>query len=356
MTFAAYPFGHAALLAGLRRYLGASTLRLVDIHPLPPAPVMLGQYGDVRPEETQQRLRVTIDLDGHGTHHDLGVMLYQAPSEAIAREIGCYQVLDNLVLPVILPGFIAGDDLEGWLVLEDLEDLRAPDDWTVDDYREAVDNLALLHDRFWGLEEDLDNFIWLAQPLARDYAAVVERVGTAHDALATLPHFASLAQMHPSGLFATLVTALDDIAAPLRTAPQSLVHNVYWPGTIARPLDGRQMITHWREAAIGPPMLDLINFYQTTLGHLKPSLPLEAALARYRVQLGQRQRGSVWSDTAWALQWDHALLWNLAVEWLPRLPHLSAEAYTRLHDRLARLWYTPAQSALKRRLGVQLPE
>ncbi len=297
---------------------------------------MLGQYGDIWPDTHQQRLGVTLDIDG--IQYELGAMLYQAPQDAITREISNYRYLAGLA-PVVMPGFIAGD--AGWLVIEDLEDLCAPDAWTVDDYREAVDQLALLHDRFMGLEVDLDNFFWLHQPLARDYHATCQQVYENLPQLDTPPPD-DLALLHALGHH------LDAIAAPLREATQTLLHRAYWPGHIARPEDGRQIVTHWREAGIGPPILDVLIFYQQTASHLTPSLPLEAALARYRVQLSQQQKRDLWPADAWAREWDHALLWQLATVWLPRLAGMSSAQYDEVHDRLARVWYAPARAALNR--------
>lgn len=347
-----YPFGVAALLGGLRQYLGAPSLRLVDIQELPMPTVLPGKDRDGVDQTVLRPFSAEVDLDGQ--QHTLGLMLYEnAPRWAVRREHGLYRFL-GYHLPILVPGFIAADPDKGWIVLEVLDDLRHPEKWDVDDYREAVDNLAMLHDRYWGLEEDLDTFDWLWRPLDRDYAALCVAIETAVQKLAAQP-LAELSSPRYQTAFQALLENLGQIVAPLRSEVLTLAHGQYWAGTVARPLAGRQIVTYWRHAAIAPAILDVVNFHQYTLAHLKPALPLEAAIARYRVQLSERQGKRLWSDADWDRLWNHALLFNFAAYWLERLANFAPELYTAAHKRVESVWLTPTLNALEKYLNVHLP-
>ena len=64
---------------------------------------------------------------------------------------------------------LAASDSGDWLVLEYLDQLREPGHWTPEDYEVAIDSLAGLHDRFWGLTEDLSAFFWLSDSVGADF-------------------------------------------------------------------------------------------------------------------------------------------------------------------------------------------
>jgi hypothetical protein len=284
-----YPFGHVALLRGLRRYLDTQDLHLLNVEDMPPPAFMPGSHGEM------SALRAfVVELQLSNSQHRLGLTVLQSEPEVMRREHGFYKRLAEH-LPIIVPGYVIGDDTEGWLILEGLSDLRPPEHWTVDDYREAVDNLALLNDRFWGLEEDLDNFMCLWRPLDQDYPSVRDNIWQASQTLIDqIPH-PQLDSSRSKTTFHVLAEQLETIKAPLLEQSLTLTHGSYWAGNIARPLDGRQIITQWRYAAIAPAILDVVMFYQTTLNHLQPAMSLDAAIERYRAQLAQRQGKTIWS-------------------------------------------------------------
>ena len=231
--------------------------------------------------------------------------------------------------------------------------LRPAEAWTVDDYREAVDNLALLHDRFWGLEDDLDNFEWLGRPLDRDFHLVEGLVVGAVEKFRSAPH-PLLDEPVIHAAFDGLLDHLDSIAGELAQQRLTLLHGDYWAGNVARPLSGRQIVTHWQSASIGPAILDVVMFQQNTRMHVKPSMPLPAAIARYRAQITERQEKSIWDNVAWNRAADYALMWCFAVHWLNRLVTMPEDDYAALHDQFEAIWLAPLLDAVERQLKVSL--
>ena len=273
-----WPFRSSTLLAGLRRFLDTPNLHLHSLQPMAHSPEYPGAFAERAGAFTMQPILAEIEVQG--SRYQIGLILKRAASAAIACEQDFHRFL-AFHLPVVVPGWVAGESSEGWLVMEKLQDLRPPNAWSADDYRQAADNLASLHDRFYGLQEDLDAFGQLARPFDRDYAAIKEKC-TAQ------AHQLTGSQIEPriNAAINLLLERMDAIAAPLREQEFGLIHGDYWADNIASPLDGgRHIIANWQHAAIAPHILDVVFFYQQSSAHLQPALPLEGVLARYRMQL-----------------------------------------------------------------------
>jgi hypothetical protein len=341
-----YPFGHSDLLGGLRQYLGAPSLRLIGLRDLPTPQILPGSPYEQRPFVAE------IELDAQ--QHQLALNCHEGSPVAIRREQGLYRFLAPH-LPILVPGFVASDDLKGWLILENFDKLRPPEAWTVDDYREAVDNLALLHDRFWGLEEDLDTFEWLGRPLDRDFHHVETLALQALDKFYAEPH-PLLDEPAVHVAFEGLVQNLGTVAGELNQQRLTLLHGEYWAGNVARPLDGRQIVTHWRHACIGPAILDVVMFRQQTRMQVKPAMPINAAIARYRAQITERQGKFIWNNRAWNRATDYALMWSFAVHWLNRLTTMPEDDYAALHETFYEVWLAPLLEAVAGHFNVSLPE
>jgi hypothetical protein len=353
-----WPFSRSTLMAGLRRYLDAPRLRLLDIEPLQLPHMLPGGLPD--PLSTLRGMTVGVEIDG--AERQLALVLKEAPvtsagrvlSAVGRREYGVYRRLAPH-LPVLVPGLVAGDPSQGWIIVEALTGLRPPAQWTRDDYIEAITNLAAMHDRFWGLQEDLAVFPWLGRPLEADYQATIVSAAEAVQFLVRDERLPSLTTPRNFLAFGALVQHADEIAAPLREETGTLLHGDYWPGNIAQPLDGRQIVFDWQRAGIGPAVLDLRVFVQTTEMTLEPALPLDEAVGIYRQEMDRRVAPG-WDDERFALLWDHALLWIFLVQWLRRLGTMSLEDYDLLPPRFERAWLHPMIEALERRLGVSLPD
>lgn len=348
-----YPFSRPALMAGLRRYLAASDLRLGDIKPIAiPNAQPASSFGDAG--TTLRALSVGVRIDGED--QTLALLLKEPPVTASGRvlvgvgqrEYGVYRRLAEH-LPMLVPALVAGEEAEGWFVLEALTGLRLPHQWIPDDYREAITNLVAMHDRFHGLSETLQTYAWLARPLTTDYDETIEFTAEAAEILLNDHPLPPFDQPRYAEMLRYLVTHTDQIVAPLRAETFTLVHGDYWPGNIGCSIDGRQRVFDWQLAAIGPAILDLVGFVQATLMNFKPSLPLHDIITLYREKYNELIDPG-WDDAHFALLWDHALLWRFVVHWLGKLATMPTENYAQIQDSFRALWIEPVLAAMERRL------
>jgi hypothetical protein len=348
-----WPFSHMVLTAGLRRYLADPSLKLMEIQPLPLPQLtsMIGQPGT--------RLRAfSVSVEVEGQVQRLPLFLKEppvTPSGRVLRGVGQreYAIYSKIAphLPILVPVLVAGDQQDGWIVLEGLLGLRPPPEWTADDFREAVLNMAEMHDRFHGLDDLLVNFPWLARPLVADYEAATQAAAEAVRVLVVDSRIPQLSDERYFTLYSILIQLADEIAVPLRAEPATLVHGDYWPGNIARPIDGRQVIFDWQLAGIGPGILDLVGFVQTTRLLLESSMPTEEIIAIYRKQQAAYNPPG-WDDEHFQRLWDHALMWVFTTTWLGKLATMPPEDYSRLHERFYDVWVKPVLTAVERRLFI----
>lgn len=352
-----WPFSRPVLMAGLRRHLVAPRLRLLDIEPISLPQVM---PGTPYPLAKLRGMAVGVEIDGEVRH--LPLVLKEAPvsegGRVLAavgrREYGVYRRLAPH-LPILVPGLVAGDPAQGWIIVEALAGLRPLDDWTPADYGEAITNLASLHDRFWGLDEDLSIFPWLARPFEADYQATVMAAAEALQSFLVNESIPALVSPRNFLAFGALVQHADEIAAPLCTETHTLLHGDYWPGNIGRPIDGRQIVFDWQRAGIGPAILDLQLFILSTEMALRSPVPLSTLVDLYRREMTWRVDPQ-WGDDRFTLLWDHGLLWHFLTYWLRRLATLSPEGYAAIAQQFEAIWLKPMIEALQRRLQVRLPD
>lgn len=348
-----WPFSRPELMAGLRRYLAASSLKLLDVKRMPLPDTMPGVAYGADSGTRLSALAVGVRIDGDD--FDLPLLLKEPPVShngrvlrAIGqREYGVYRLLAPH-LPLLVPGLVAGDEAEGWLILEVLTGLRPAPQWTAADYDEALLNLVNLHDRFWDLSEVLATYPWLARPLEADFR---ETVTAARDAVQALRDGTHIPLLDPYlDLFEHLVYTAEAIAAPLRLETATLIHGDYWPGNIARPIDGRQIVFDWQLAGIGPAILDVVNLVQSTSLRLDPAMPAPQMVDLYRDSAAQLFKPE-WSGERFSRLWDHALLWQFLARWLGKLATMPPETYARLHPRFRQVWLGPVAAAAGRRLA-----
>lgn len=344
-----WPFPLSELTAGLRRHFGQPRLRVQRIWECPL---------DSKPGTgTLRGLSVEVD-EGPESNPRLCEFVVKEPvgttraglAGAGLREIGVYRALAAL-LPLGTPMLIAADPSGAWLILERVPSERSPEAWTPDDYRNAVTDLALLHDRFWGLEEDLSIYPWLGRPLNGDFeihiraaASAVERM-VYQDAPSVITE-----SVERLNALARLLGESERVAAPLRAAPQTLLHGDYWPGNIVVRPGGRRMVLDWQMAGIGPGVLDLAVFVQNSrwwYGELPG--PPEGLIALYRAKLAA-QSGRAWTDEEWALLWEHALMWRFLQEWLDLLAAMPRPLVEARAELLEAVWLRPVMEAIERRL------
>ena len=344
-----WPFSRADLTAGLRRHLGDASVQVADIEPLTMTSrrPSIGRVRALRVEVRSQRGPLSIRLvvkEPQGTTRT-------GLAGVGRREVGVYQSL-AAQLPLSTPALIAADPHGDWLLLEAIAAGRDPSRWEVTDYQHAIDALVLLHDRFWGLGDDLAAFPWLSRPLDADFEVHVTAAAQAIERIVRMGEPEILAGA-PDRLvvLARLTEAADRVVAPLRGEPSTLLHGDYWPGNISVLRNRSQVVYDWQLAAVGPGVLDLLVFVTKSLwwfGDLP--LPAEAIARQYREGIS-RGTGRVWEEEAWQELWDHALMWRFLQEWVDVLAASPNPVLMMQAEQLDRVWLHPVAEAVERRLG-----
>jgi hypothetical protein len=344
-----WPFSRGDLTAGLRRHtkdlsLNVDEVRSVTISRRRPAIGLVrgmmvryhGQAGDAVCNLVVKEPRgiTRTGLAGAGR-----------------REVGVYQFLAEQ-LPVECPTLIAASLSGDWLLLDAVPTIRDASGWISDDYREAIKGMVALHDRFWGLGEDLNAFSWLSRPLTKDFEVHVTGAAYAIERIVFNGQPESLADS-PERMqaLAHLTADADRLAAPLRKQPRTFLHGDFWPGNISITSEGRHVVYDWQLAAIGPAILDLVTFIQKSRWWFG-TLPMseEEIIAVYRKSLKDIS-GFAWGDEEWAELWEHARMWRFLQEWIDLLaispnPLLEINA-----DQLDRVWLEPVMESVKTRLA-----
>lgn len=340
----AWPFSQGDLTAGLRHYLKDNSLKLVSLQPS-----VLGQ----RRPSIGRITGMTVRYAGRTDEGRLRLVLKEprgttrtGTAGAGRREVGFYSSLASQVA-MLTPGLVACSEDGDWIVLEYLESQREPASWTADDYDHAIDAMVGLHDRFWGLSEDLEAFFWLSDPVGADFDV---HLAAAVTALQHLVESGAPKLLAGSPERVTLLTRLADqaemVVRPLRTQPGTLLHGDYWPGNIAILNRGRQSVYDWQLAGVGPAVMDLLVFVNKTdwwfgpLGHERARL-----IQRYRGGL-QARSGVAWDDATWDMLWDHALMWRFLQEWLDLLAATPGPLLATRADQLEQVWFGPLKRAV----------
>jgi hypothetical protein len=345
----AWPFSFSDLTAGLRKHFSDATLAIDDVRPMT-LPFRKPAIGRVRGVEVSYRTR-----KGDGT---IGLVVKEpVGSTRIGlagvgrREVGVYRHLAPQ-LPLSMPAFVAGSPHGDWLILEAIAFARMPSRWSAAVYFEALDGLIRLHDRFWGLGEDLVNFAWLSRPLEGDFDVHLTAATHAIERIVRQGSPASLARSPERlALLKRLTEQASAIAGPLREQTATLLHGDYWPGNIALDREERLVVYDWQLTGIGPPVLDLLTFVKKTEWWF-PNAPVSAedVVGYYRNGIAALQ-GQRWDDAAWDRLWDHALLWRFLQEWLDLLAAIPESLLVASADQLERVWLDPVAEALARQLG-----
>lgn len=341
-----WAFRNAELTAGLRRFTGDPTLTIQQLQEQP--------IVDSRPSVARLRgLRVLCE--GSTGKREFSLVLKEAQQQgntragtinAGRREILFYQHLAEH-LPVRTPRLFAADADGEWLLMNLLPPARAPQDWRTEDYCLATDQLVVLHDRFWGLGNDLRVYAWLARPLDADFQVHVNVAEQAVQQLsAALPQGNRQNHQEIIQLLARITANANHIAETLNHAPQTLLHGDYWPDNLHIFEDGSITVYDWQQVGIGPAVLDVVTFIQNSLWRLEP-LPISAEelVAYYRAGV-RRFMGYVWQDEDWQKQWDYALLWSFIVNWVDILSSMPQALMQTRIEALERIWLQPIRRAV----------
>lgn len=343
-----WPFSFSDLTAGLRKHLSDPTLAVQAVRPMT-LPFQKPAIGRVRGVEVEYRTRAGSGSAALVVKEPVGSTRIGLAGVG-RREVGVYRHLAPQ-LPLDLPAFVAGSPHGDWLLLEAISFGRSPSRWTDETYRQALDGMIRLHDRFWGLGEDLSSFAWLGRPLEGDFDVHLTAATSALERIVQQGSPASLAQSPERlALLRRLTERALEIVGPLREEPTTLLHGDYWPGNIGLDRQKRLRVYDWQLTSMGPPALDLVTFVKKTEWWFAGApLSGEAMIDHYRHGIAALQ-GHRWSDDEWNVVWDHALMWRFLQEWLDLLAAIPESLLLASADQLDRVWLDPVEAAADRRL------
>jgi aminoglycoside phosphotransferase (APT) family kinase protein len=352
-----WPFSTAELTAGLRRYFAEPALQVTELAEQPLPAALRSSRGSVR------GLRVTYATGANANTVDCvvkepGGAARVGLANAGLREAGVYRSL-SIQLPMPTPALVAAAADGAWLVIEAVEAQSSPGPWSADDYLQSVALLARLHERFWGLADDLAAYPWLARPLSLDYEIHVYAAAQALGEIVREEWPPLVAHsLQTLGTLGQIISQAEQVAQPLQAAPFTLLHGDFWAGNIVRDEDGDMVVLDWQLAGLGPGVLDVLVLVMTSQWEsprgvaAPPELPLSPSklVGRYRREIA-RLLGLRWSDAEWSELWDHALLWRFLQEMLPWLASVSHTEFLSREQLFADIWLRPVLTAADRRLG-----
>lgn len=263
------------------------------------------------------------------------------------REVGVYRFLASEI-PVQFPSMIAASEAGDWMILEEIKPARAPEAWEATDYERAIVSLVQLHDRFWGLSDDLTAFPWLSRPLGADFEVHVAAAANSLERIVDRGRLVTWPERVHT--LAHLILHAERVIEPLQHQPFTLLHGDYWPGNISVIEDGNQIVYDWQMAAVGTPILDLVTFVVKSewwFGELP--LSRERVVQEYRRLLAELS-GHTWDEATWSQLWDHALMWRFLQEWMDLLAASPTTLLETRSELLERVWFEPLSQAVTSRL------
>jgi hypothetical protein len=344
-----WAFTRAELTAGLRRHTGDPSLRITKLE---------------EREITQRRPAIgrlrglKVETQGTTGDHTFNLVIKEPQGSTRAgmagaglREVSVYLVLGDH-LPVRIPTLIAAHPKGDWLVFDQLPLGRISEKWQAADYLLATDQLVALHDRFWGLGDDLAVYTWLARPLDSDLNIHTQAAKTGADLLAQKETSGSLREdKELIKAIHTIIDHIDTVTNHLCGLPMTLLHGDYWPGNIHVHRNGSLTVYDWEMTAIGPGILDLLGFVQASTWWFSP-LPIDSQeiIKYYRQRLAQSGTHT-WKDKDWKADWDFAILWTFFSSWVDLLARIPKSILAARLMGLQNVLFNPVKEAIKRQLS-----
>jgi hypothetical protein len=338
-----WPFSRAQLTAGLRGYTGDNRLSVRELKEfnLPDRRPSIGRIRGIHvvcQATTGQQKYDLVLKEPLGTTR-------AGMAGAGRREVSFYLCLGEQV-PLKTPQVLATQPEGDWMLFELLTTGTNPDDWKTKEYLLAIDNLVLLHERFWSLDEYLDTYNWLGRPLTRDFEIYVQAASCGIDQFTSIRP-PSVFTQDPDFLkvLKSIIAQAGVIAQELKNSPYTLIHGDYWPGNLMVYPEGKLIAYDWQHVSIGPGILDLVKFFQASRWSFSP-LPVSQLelVTRYRQKLAEKN-GFSWNDNAWKKQWDFALLWTFLTEWVDLLAKIPTPIVETRQPEIESIWLDPVFEA-----------
>ncbi|MEK6221727.1 MAG: aminoglycoside phosphotransferase family protein [Chloroflexota bacterium] len=341
-----WTFSMAQLTAGLRRQTGDPKLNVVEITD--------GEITQRRP--TTGKIRgLDVRAESASGEYQFSFVLKESQGGTRIgtagmglREVSIYRKLSEQ-LPMQIPHMLAYNPDGKWLIIERMPPGRRPEKWQAPEYLLAIDQLVALHDRFWGLDEVLNVYQWLARPLTSDLP--IHKAAANHGMQKLKNLLPGTMLSNDTELFSLmnlLISNIEKISDHLLETPQTLIHGDYWPGNIHVLGANSLTVFDWENTAIGSGILDLVYFVQFSRWHFEP-LPVqeEEIVSHYRNRLALTN-DHTWTEEKWAKDWDYALIWIFLTHWLDLLAAIPNSVLTARLPQLEGIWLSPVRDAAAR--------
>lgn len=348
LGFDKWPFTQSELTVGLRRHTGDPRLVITRISERE-ITRRLPAVGHLRGMEIQ-----TEGITGKQLFHlvlkeNMGSTRAGGAGAGL-REMNVYLTLKEH-LPVRLPVLITAHPKGAWLVLIHLPPGRLPNKWQAADYLLATEQMAILHDRFWGLGQDLAVYPWLTQSLQRNRDIYLNAAMKDAETLAENQETMLKTHTNVPEITEKILENIDQIANVLESSPATLLHGDYWPGNILIHQQGGMTVYDWEDAGIGPAVFDLLGFIQGSSWYFSP-LPLPAAeiIAHYKSQLANAG-AHTYTDDDFNHLWDNAMMWTFVTGWVGHLAKTPNTLLPMRLDALQEVLFTPVNQAVERQLA-----
>jgi hypothetical protein len=346
-AFEKWPFTQSELTAGLRRHTGDPRLAVTRItereitRRLPAVGHLRGVEVHTKGATGKQMFHLVLKENMGSTR--------AGTAGAGLREVNVYLTLKEH-LPVRMPVMIASHAKGEWMLLLHLPMGRFPDKWRASDYLLATEQLAILHDRFWGLGQDLAVYSWLEQSLHSHRDVYLQAAHKDAQILASNQESILNQQTNVVEITDRILSDIGQIANTLERSPATLLHGDYWAGNILIHEKGGLTVYDWEDAGIGPAIFDLMGFIQGSSWHFSP-LPISSdeIIKHYRERLAAAGAYS-FSDDEFTLLWDHALMWTFVNGWVGNLAKTPNTLLPMRLEALQEVLIAPLNQAIERQL------
>jgi hypothetical protein len=185
-------------------------------------------------------------------------------------EVRFYRDLASLV-PVETPRVLDARLLDsggGWLLMEEITGVKSGLEWSPDDYRAVLADMARLHARFWNKSEELDGHGWLWRPDEGSLNDLVEARRADVEAIAA----SRLPEMLPEAfggeklaLARRLLKQPESMFGPMLAAGATLVHGDYWFHNVQVTEAGRRVLVDWQGPMVWSGLWELAYFLNLLL-------------------------------------------------------------------------------------------
>ncbi|HEV3310812.1 MAG TPA: phosphotransferase, partial [Chloroflexota bacterium] len=200
-------------------------------------------------------------------------------------------------IPIRTPRVVATgiDDGHGWVLMERVAGVRKHTNWTEADYRNVVEDMALLHSQYWNNTDSLRTD-WLRVMNPETVSGMIPELTSAVDELRGSWLAATWSDALGEDRLDRMTSALEAseaLARPLRAAGLTFVHGDYWFYNSLHTRHGRRVVVDWQTPMIWSGCWELAYFMNLLRalgrdGYRQIPVPEETIVAWYAQAIAAR--------------------------------------------------------------------